>query len=272
MILIDDETSQSATWRRRSRVDLVVGGHPVLCVLGILCVGLVGCGDSGHDQTTQSSNDASMVGTRVAVKGQVRGLVGTDGLAGVTICVDGSETCVVSDDLGQYELNDVGTGRELLIRYDLADHLGATVPHRLRPTDVDIPPVSLVADALIETQFQILDVTRQPGKGLVVFGVSNGINGDGINVEGATAYLVPDPGQRAYYSSAAGLPDAALAATSTNGGGVIVNVDPGAYQIVYQSIPDTCSMRLGWGTADDARLIVEADRVTIIRIECVENP
>ena len=253
-----------------------------LIKLGFIASLMAGCESTANDEMMTSPRQDHGAATSgspassnevdpptITVTGRVQGLFAGDGLSGVTVCLDEVELCASSGDDGTYRLSRVPAGRDVILRFDLADHMGATVPYQTPDEDGEVPPVSLVPDTLIETQFELVKVKRQPGLGLIVFGVSNGINGDGINVANATVYLEPIGTDRVYYTNDAGLPDADLTSTSKNGGGVMVNLPPSQYAIRYQSPASNCTIRLGWGTTDDARLIVEADRVTIVRLECL---
>ena len=121
---------------------------------------------------------------------------------------------------------------------------------------------------IVDAQYSVVNEIRDQERGLVAFSISNGIAGDGINVPGIVVGLQSVSGQGPFYSSAAGLPDPSLMSTSLNGGGVFINVRPGSYLIQYANLPNGCVGRLGWGDVDRHRMTVEANRVTVVRIEC----
>ena len=107
--------------------------------------------------------------------------------------------------------------------------------------------------------------------GQVAFSISNGINGDGVNVPNIETQLEPDSGSGPFYSNDSGLPDLELTQTSANGGGVYVNVEPGMYTLSYLNIPGNCTPMLGWGPVEAPSFQVFANRVTYVRIECATD-
>ena len=203
----------------------------------------------------------------ITVAGRVTGLGPGTVVEGATVCIDGIVECVVSDENGEYMLANVSSSKELTLRIDLNDHLGATVP--LFPSsDGNIPPVALIPNAIVDVQYSLVNESRDENRGLVAFSISNGIAGDGINVPDIVVGLQPVSGRGPFYSNAEGLPDQNLMKTSSNGGGVFINVEPASYVIQYGDLPNGCVSRLGWGDAASQRMTVEAGRVTVVRIEC----
>ena len=98
--------------------------------------------------------------------------------------------------------------------------------------------------------------------------VSNGINGDGINVPDVAIELDPTTGDGPFYSNALGIPVDDLSTTSDNGGGVVINLSEGVYQLTYDNLPSNCDLLIGWGSVENHQIPIVADRVSFARITC----
>ena len=207
--------------------------------------------------------------TLVTVSGPVKDLGDNEPLAGVEVCWQGQEQCTQTNADGRYSIEGVPENSELMLTLQADAYALGLVPLMVTKGDHEVAPVSLGSTLLMELQSGLIGADSVPGRGQLVFGVSNGIPGDGINVPGITAALQPVSGDGPVYTTPAGLPNTELTATSTNGSGVMVNLEPGRYTLNLSGLPDGCTMVLGWGEPQAIEFDILADRVTYIRIECL---
>lgn len=218
------------------------------------------CADIPKDTATE---------TGINVSGQVVALFGGSGIPEVQVCLLEDQTlCSVTDDDGHYELAAVPASQELSLLLDGAELVGGVLPFVSGPQDTAVAKVSLLAPAIIEGQFAALERSWTSGTGLLAFSVSNGIDGDGINIPGVVAAMTPASGEGPFYSNSLGLPGQDLASTSDNGGGVLINISPGDYTLSYENLPEGCDRLIGWGDPQGHRLPVLAERVSFLRLVC----
>ena len=234
----------------------MLGRTTLLYSLAILC--FTGCLEAELMPTT--------------VSGQVKEL-GSDGLADVLFCVAESqaELCTQTDADGMYRLEGPQAEADLSFTVTKDGFLGGSISITTTLSPLEIPVVSMAGEVVRDLQMGVLDVEAIEGTGQIAFSISNGINGDGINIPNVQTTLEPVSGSGPFYSNDSGLPDTDLTETSANGGGVYVNVEPGIYSLLHFNTPDNCSPMLGWGPAAEPSFQVFADRVTYVRIEC-PNP
>ncbi len=209
-------------------------------------------------------------GVQIELSGQVRELGKTEGLEGVEVCLAGADeaSCQDTDAQGFYTLTNIPGDSQISLTVSKLDFLGGTIPVETKSSVQQVPVVSLGGSILMELQLGILEVDAVEATGQIAFSISNGINGDGVNIAQIQVSLDPLNGDGPFYANDSGLPDPALTETSANGGGVFVNVAPGQYTLNHSNLPDNCTPMLGWGPTEQPAFEVFAGRVTYIRIEC----
>lgn len=122
---------------------------------------------------------------------------------------------------------------------------------------IDMPPASALP---------LLGGRTDPEKGLLAFVVENE-SGDGV--EGVSATIAPASGTGPRYT-ADSLPDDSLTATSTDGLGLFVDVDPGRADVTL--LGATCAPDEAWPSATGTLATrVEANALTIVIARC-ESP
>ena len=205
----------------------------------------------------------------IRVSGRVVELFGAVGISGVEVCVSETSVCSQTDSEGSYTV-EVTTQSNHILLLTSPDYVGGALSFSTQDFNVELANVSLLSPALTEGQFSALDQQWEDGTGVLAFSISNGINGDGINVPNVEVRLTPQAGSGPFYSNALGIPVDNLIATSENGGGVVVNVPEGTYQVNYSGLPETCELLLGWGSVDDHQVPIVSDRVSFARISCTE--
>ena len=213
-----------------------------------------------------TSNDNA---STITVSGKVVELFGAAGIDGVEVCLAEMSFCTLTDSDGSYTV-EATTQRNHILRLSSTDHVGGALAFTAQDLDMDLANVSLLSPALIEGQFSALDQQWELGTGVLAFSISNGINGDGINVPNVELQLTPQAGNGPFYSNALGIPVDNLSSTSENGGGVVINVPEGSYQVNYSGIPNTCELLLGWGSTEHHQVPILPDRVSFARISCPE--
>ena len=228
---------------------------PIICALFLSLI-LFGCGETAVPTT---------------LNGQVKEL-GSEGLEGVTFCLAGSDVlCAQSDSEGLYRLEGPAADADLSFTVTKDGYLGGALSITTSIEPFEVPVVSMAGEVVMELQMGILSVDAIEETGQIAFSISNGINGDGVNVPNIQTTLEPASGDGPFYSNDSGLPAPELTQTSANGGGVYVNVEPGIYSLTHLDIPNDCSLMLGWGSAGSPSFEVFANRVTYVRIECLDE-
>ena len=203
----------------------------------------------------------------VIVSGRVVELFGAIGIDGIDVCLSETSFCTQTDSDGFYTV-EASTQNNHILRLSSTDHVGGTLAFTTQDLDLDLANVSLLSPALTESQFGALDQQWELGTGVLAFSISNGINGDGVNVPNVAVELNPATGSGPFYSSALGIPVDDLNATSDNGGGVMINLPEGIYQLTYANPPENCELLLGWGSVENHQIPIIADRVSFARITC----
>ena len=232
--------------------------------LGALLVG-VGCAGPATKPDTGASE-----APRVALEGQITNLLTAAGESGTEICVEGTGDCDTSDTDGTYRVRAEAEAEvELVVTLD--GHRSLLVPVQTGTEDTALRPLSLLPEALVDAQASAVGATGDPALGQVVFSVSNGIAGDGVNVPDVVAALEPDSGVGPFYLGSTGLPDAELEATSSNGGGGWLDVTPGTAALRFENLPDGCVSLYGWEGPTPLRFSTRAAHATVLRIECAEQ-
>ena len=228
---------------------------PLSLVIYLQILFCIGCGQNNTIAT--------------AVTGQVKEL-GSDGLSDVVVCLnDADAICTQTQADGSYLLEGPPAETDVSFTVTKDGYLGGAMSITTTLEPLDIPVVSMAGEVILELQMGILDVDAVENTGQIAFSISNGINGDGINVPNIQTQLEPASGSGPFYSNDSGLPDLELTETSANGGGVYVNVEPGIYSLTHLNIADNCTLMLGWGSAANPSFRVFENRVTYVRIECL---
>jgi hypothetical protein len=222
----------------------------------------VGCAGPGATPDTGPAT-----GPLVALEGQITDLLTAAGVGGAEICVEGTGDCTTSDPSGAYRVRAPAEARVELV-VTRADHRALLVPVQTQSEDATLRPLSLLPEGIIDAQASAVNATGDPALGQVVFSVSNGIPGDGVNVEGVEASLEPDSGVGPFYLGAIGLPDDALESTSANGGGGWMDVSPGDAALLFEDLPLGCFVLFGWEGPTPLRFRVRPAHATVLRIEC----
>ena len=218
-----------------------------------LCVLLAGCSDV----------------PTIRISGPITDLANGEPLVDARVCLTSNQTCTTTNGSGIFALEGVEAQATHAVTIDLNGYLPGLVPFTTGTEDTELAVISLGGDIIMDLQMAVLDIEPEPGTGQVVFSVSNGIFGDRINVPAIQASLSPGGGSGPYYLNSGGLPDLELTETSSNGGGLFVNVPPDTHRLLHQNLPEGCTTILGWGTPESLELPVEAERVTYARIECM---
>ena len=216
------------------------------------------------EKDTSNDNEAT-----ITVSGRVVELFGAVGIDSIDVCLAETSFCTQTDSDGFYTV-EATTQSNHILYLSSTDHVGGALAFTTQDLDIDLANVSLLSPTLTEGQFSALDQQWESGTGVLAFSISNGINGDGINVPNVEIQLTPQAGNGPFYSNALGVPVDNLSVTSENGGGVVINLPEGTYQVNYSSLPNTCELLLGWGSVETHQVPIVSDRVSFARISCLE--
>lgn len=205
----------------------------------------------------------------IFVSGRVVELFGAVGMEDIDVCLVDTSLCTKTDAEGFYTV-EAATQSNHILHLSSSEHVGGALAFTTQDADLELANVSLLTPALTEGQFTALDQQWESDTGVLAFSISNGINGDGINVPNVEIQLTPQAGNGPFYSNALGIPVDNLNATSDNGGGVVINLPEGTYHVNYSGIPNTCELLLGWDSVESHHIPIVSDRVSFARISCPE--
>ncbi|MAA79079.1 MAG: hypothetical protein CL916_07435 [Deltaproteobacteria bacterium] len=217
---------------------------------------------------TGNESDSANAVIETKMSGYVTQLLGMEGIEDVSVCdVD----CTTTNGEGFYTLRSKHDflGRQLVMTKD--DMVPGLVPILAQHPSQTIPNISLVTPALIEAQMGMVDLEWEEGTGILVFSVSNGVFGDGINVPDITLSMRDDIGDGPFYTNSSGLPSTELTSTSVHGGGVWLNIPSGAHTLMPSNLPEGCAIVLGWGMIEAIEVPIQAGYITFMRLECISS-
>ena len=218
--------------------------------------------------STEDSGGLNLL-KEVDVSGYVVGLFGGGGVQGVEVCLkDNRSLCTQTDADGYYELSGIEANRNHVLFLEQEGQSSGSIAFVAQEDSLVLNNVSLLGEELILGQLAALDQEWSEDKGIIAFSVSNGVNGDGINIQGVGVDL--DQGS-VYFSNELGLPVAGLDETTTNGGGVIIQIDAKEHQLSYVGLPELCEVIMGWGTPFEHIIPVFDQRVSFARLECISQ-
>ena len=160
---------------------------------------------------------------------------------------------------------------ERLLEMSGDDLVSGLVPVVAQPPSQTVPNISLVTPALIQAQMNMVELDWEEGTGILVFSISNGIFGDGINVPDIRLSMDEAAGVGPFYTNSSGLPSTELTATSSHGGGVWLNLQPGRHTLLPSNLPAECTVLLGWGTVEAIEIPIQEGYVTFMRVECLSS-
>ena len=233
-------------------------------VVGCLIVVLSGVACSENE-----SSD-SFTASPITLSGTVTHGTSQMPMSGVSVCADAADTCVSTDDSGRYSIEGAPSQSAILMRVVKDGFVPLVLPVDTPGVDHDLNVVSLLPESLQAAQSGIIGVEPVIDRGGIVFSVSNGVNGDGVNVPGISVSLQPPSGEGPFYVQGA-LPSRDLSETSQNGGGLWVNIMPGDYALSHVGLREECRTLYGYGGPRVLRFPVLADAVTVLRIECPDE-
>jgi hypothetical protein len=203
------------------------------------------------------------------VSGRINDAVLGSNLSGVEVCGEASG-CTETDDDGQFVLAGIPASSRAQLRIDGEGYGGAVAAFDAAEASLELAVLGLASAALTDAQHTLLGLSEQAGTGTIAFSVSNGINGDGVNIAGVTVGL-EQPSDGPFYNSDLGIPETEAVVTGLNGGGVFLNVAAGEARMTLSGLPDGCTTLLGWDGPDALVLPIETQRVTYARVECTDE-
>lgn len=184
------------------------------------------------------------------------------------VCVE--DNCTTADTEGVYQLKGVPETTQVLVQITSSNYSPAAVPIGTRQDNIEVATIELIGSLAAGLQYTLLGIDNVPGTGGMAFVVSNGVEGDNLDVFGVTADIDPVVGDGPFYTTDLGLPSTDLDETSEDGGGIWSNLPPGDYTLDFDSLPDGCTTQMGWGIPQRLEFRVLASFTTYIAVECLE--
>ena len=211
----------------------------------------------------------------IEIQGHIVELLTSDPTEDAEVCW--KQMCSSTDDSGMYTLS-IPVGEQFLtVQKD--EHYGGIIPivvedqiqEQIQEQVQKIPNVSLITTDLFAAQLSTVNLEADVSTGSIAFSISNGIFGDGINIEGVRVSIEPDVGEGPFYTTSIGLPSSDLQETSEHGGGVVTHLPEETYTLFSEPLPNNCSPLLGWGESATLRIPVVSNFVSFARIECIAD-
>ena len=244
-------------------------------LVGFMCVlalGVMGCGDSeGTGGSGGAGGDGGSGGGGEIATLQVLPMeLDAEGeqvrLVGVSVCEADTTNCAVSDGLVPVELQ-VPANQEISYT-QTKDGFDSRLRSDIMPPGLTIVVPVMVPAAQVAEQFErLMSPYPMVGTGAVSVLVWGSAAGDPI--PGATLDLVDGTG-KPYYANDDGTWNGDLTATTIEGSGGFVDVDPGEVEVRVGGAAKTCEVFRGWpGTeANSIRMAVREGFRTSARLLC----
>ncbi|MBI4817280.1 MAG: hypothetical protein HY791_13540 [Deltaproteobacteria bacterium] len=215
----------------------------LLLLLAFACTDEVPREDGGE---LDAGTDAGLVETTtVTIAWRAVDVFDRKALEGVRVCVfeHPEVACAVTTSSGSFELKDVPGETKLLISFERADMYPVLRSYFTTRDDSRDESFALPPRETIELAGLLNDLELDPTKAIISFGVVthlDEITGSYDRPTGVRAELRPPSGVP-YFVNEASLPDTTRTETSSVGLGGFFAVDPGDYQIGFQSDRHTCA-------------------------------
>jgi hypothetical protein len=179
----------------------------------------------------------------------------TDGqgpLAGVAVCLVGTQKCAQSDVAGNYSIAGLPSSSNVMVTLEKDGYLPLALELAVKVNDVVLSRGLLrLADAtaLAQAAGAVLDPAK-PGLFITVTGRRTGAS--------VVAAMPAPGGVGPVYENDQGAPDPMRATTGTSGGILYLDVAPGDYDLTLTDPPVTCSAGTAWPSLKGATLQARA--------------
>lgn len=207
--------------------------------------------------------------------GAFRTLLG-ERAAGVEVCTPDLPdlACVVSDADGTWQLPGLPRDADVTVTTRFGDAVDTVFPQN---TSMDWYAwfKVMVPRSIMNTNASNLGVDLDPERGNILFIVWEGLNIDGVDtarVPDVTAQVVEDRGAGAvFYANAVGLASRTAVATTANGSGGVLNLEPGVWTLAFDAPGGPCDTPMfHWASTGPGRIPVpvRAGMTTAIDVMC----
>lgn len=210
--------------------------------------------------------------TTACFTGAMRGLLG-ERMPDVALCaVDLDVDCVISDSEGTWKMPGLPLDTDVSITASNDGAVNTVFPQN---TSMDWYAwfKVMVPNTIMNTNASNLNVELDPARGHILFIVWEGLNIDGVDtdrVPDVTARVMSGEGE-VFYASGLGLASKSAQATTSNGSGGVLNLEPGTYELAFDAPGGDCTEPMfHWSyTADNVIPVpVIAGHTTAIDVLC----
>jgi hypothetical protein len=217
------------------------------------------------------AEDAGAPMDHAEVSGAVFNVLGRAAVRGVSVCVQNRQPeypCTTSDVGGQYRLRTPHNAPFVLIFSGGAQPIQPTLVHLQVPLGYTTWNIATLQNSMVGIMMGAMNQPNDVTKGHVSVTVGTAA-ADGI--VGATASMQPMSGAGPVYLNNGGLPDLQATATSSNGTGAFVNVNPGEVSVsVTPPVTHNCPLYpIAVGANGAWRVPVIAGHLSVVVFECV---
>ncbi len=205
--------------------------------------------------------------------GAFRSLLG-ERAGGVEVCTPQQYDvgCVTADDEGTWKLPGLPLATDVLVTASFEGAVDTVFSQNTAMAWYDWYKV-MVPRSIMATNASNLDVELDPDKGHVLFIVWEGLNLDGVDtarVPDVTATLVEGDGS-VFYASSLGLASKSADATTSNGSGGVLNLDPGLHTLRFDAPGGDCTepmFHYAYTAPNEIPVPVLAGHTTAIDVLC----
>lgn len=198
-------------------------------------------------------NTKSFIG--ITVQGTVSDALYRTRVHGVEVCItEPDQGCTTTGLDGVFVFTEVPRNTRLFLKFS-ANNYFPNVAHYTTSNDDEVLTYLLTSDDLADLGANLAHVTRDPNKGIIIFGARTGRGSDASNVENVSMTLTPTTAEGPFYAVSDGF-DSSRTATTSVGGGAFFNVEPGTYILKYTHDSATCVPYYGWAGSEPNTLEV----------------
>ncbi|MCB9682150.1 MAG: hypothetical protein H6733_11855 [Alphaproteobacteria bacterium] len=207
--------------------------------------------------------------------GTFRTLLG-ERASGVEVCTPDLPdiACVTADADGAWKLPGLPLDTDVLVTATYGDAVDTVFPQSTSMAWYAWYKV-MVPRSIMNTNASNLGVELDPAKGNVLFIVWEGLNLDGVDtdrVPDVTARIVEDDAAGAvFYGNALGLASRSATATTSNGSGGVLNLDPGVWTLSFDAPGGPCEdpmFHWAYTAPNEIPVPVRAGMTTAIDVMC----
>ncbi len=257
---------------------------PILAAFALTCAACGSDGDGGDSSAGAGGSAGGTAGTgggsgeTIKIGATFVDYVSKAPIEALQVCTiipEGRDPgCAETIATGQIVAEGFPSNSELLFELNKDAYLTTLIPAVSGEEDDTGSTLFPVKASDADLLFASASLTLEAGKGSISFIADQSKPGDTAEADGQPDVEVtvsPAGGGTMAFLDGLTLSTSATA-TFDSGLGVVVNLDPGEYELTFTHADHTCTTRLGWSTGQPnvSRIPVEAGKITYVLHQCGE--